>query len=160
MSLWLVNHRYFWCATRREIPKDIHAALETTTAHSNSHHYHCSNQLRKNVSIVVHHGRIVVVGIYYFLSGQISAVMAQREETTSIFHTTPAVGNNPTIGARFESRGGHPLAQVTCDLLRVALRPLGYRFSRAIGQSDRAHRMASPDYIDVLVGCLGRVMGL
>jgi hypothetical protein len=41
--------------------------------------------------------------------------MAQRKETTSIFSCTPAVGNNPTVGARFESRGGHPLAQVTCD---------------------------------------------
>lgn len=70
-------------------------------------------------------------------------------ETPSISESTPSVGNNPAVGARFESRGDHPLAQVTCDLLRVVLRPLGYRFSRAIGQSDRAHGMASPDYIDV-----------
>jgi hypothetical protein len=84
------------------------------------------------------------------------AVMAQRKETTSIFSCTPAVGNNPTVGARFESRGGHPLAQVTCDLLRVALRLLGYRFSRAIGQSDRAHGMAISDYIDVCWWGVGR----
>lgn len=91
--------------------------------------------------------------IYSSNSGKIPAVMAQRKETSSIFLCTPAVGNNPTIGARFESRGGHPLAQVTCDLLRVALRLLGYRFSRAIGQSDRAHGMAISDYTDGLVEC-------
>lgn len=38
----------------------------------------------------------------------------------------------------------------------MALRLLGYRFSRAIGQSDRAHGMASPDYIDVVGGVYGR----
>lgn len=103
---------------------------------------------------------MAVVPIYSIQFLQISAVMAQRKETASIFPTTPAVGNNPIVGARFESRGGHPLAQVTCDLLRVALRLLGYRFSRAIRQSARAHGMASPDYIDALVGCWDGVMGL
>ena len=61
------------------------------------------------------------VAIYFDLISQNSSCNGSMAEMPSISESTPSVGNNPAVGARFESRGDHPLAQVTCDFAACGL---------------------------------------